>query len=84
MYNKIAINTYLSIIIINVNTLNASSQKTQERKMGEKTEPISRLSTRNPLPVEIHTRMEKIFHANGKKNKKARVAIHISEKKNRL
>ena len=43
------IGTYISIIILNVNGLNAPTKRQEMGRMDIKTRPIYMLSTRNPL-----------------------------------
>ena len=77
------ISTYISIIVLNINGLNAPI-KTQGGKLDEKIRPIYVLLIRDSLQTKDTQRLKvrgwkKIFHANGK-NKKAWVAMLISDK----
>ena len=79
------IGTYLSIITLNVNGLNAPAKR---HRLAEwiQTRPVYMLSTRDPLQTQGHIQtesegMKKIFHANGNQ-KKAVVTILISDKIN--
>ena len=45
--NTMALISYLSIVTLNVNGLNAPNQKTQGIRMDKKTKPINMLPTRN-------------------------------------
>ena len=70
MNNKMAINT-LSTITLNANEW-ISSIKRHSGWMGNKTQPLSMLPTRDSLQTKGHTQtesqgMEKIFHENGNK-----------------
>ena len=75
------IGTYILIITLNVNGLNAP---TKRHRMDTKTRPTYKLPTRDPLQTQEHITLKvrgwkKIVHANGNQ-KKAGVAILISEK----
>ena len=77
------IGTYISIITLNVNGLNAPAKR---HRLAEwiQTRPVYMLSTRDPLQTQGHIQtesegMKKIFHANGNQ-KKAVVTILISDK----
>ena len=81
-----AIGTYVSIITVNVNGLNAPTKRHRLAEWIQKQDPRSTymLSIRNPLQTSRHIQTESrgwknIFHANGKQ-KKAGVAILISDK----
>ena len=78
-----AIGTYISIITLNVNGLNAPTKRYRLDEWIQKIRPIYMLSTRNPLqkPTKDTYRWKmrgwkNIFHANGKQ-KKTGVAILI-------
>ena len=78
-----AIGTYISIITLNVNGLNAPTKR-QTGWMDAKTRPIYMLSTKTHfIPKDTYRLKAKgwknIFHANGKQ-KKAGVAILILDK----
>ena len=81
---KMAINTYLSIITLNVSGQNASIKIYRVADWIEKTRACDLLPGRDQLQGKRHTLIEsegieKIFHANGN-DKKAGVAIIISDK----
>ena len=78
------IQTYISIITLNVNGLNAPTKRHRLGEQIQKKRPIYMLYTRDPLQIQEHIQTEsegmaKVFHANGNQ-KKARVAILISDK----
>ena len=78
-----ALNSYLSIVTLNVNELNAPIKR-QSIRMDKKTKPINMLSTRNPFRPKDTSRFKvrgwkTIYNANGHQ-KKTRVAILISDK----
>ena len=78
-----ATGSYLPIITLNVNGLNAPT-KTQRLAKLVQTRPLYMLSTRDPPENKGHIQTEseglkKIFHAN-RDQKKAGVAILISDK----
>ena len=80
------IGTYILIITLNVNGLNAPTKRHRLAEWIQKKRPIYMLSTRDPLQTRDTYRLKvrickKIFHANGNQ-KKAGIAIHI--RKNRL
>ena len=50
--------SYLSIIILNINGLNASNQKTKTGWMDIKTRPVYMLSTRDPTQTKGHIQTE--------------------------
>ena len=77
------IGTYISIITLNVNGLNAPTKTHRLAEWIQKQDTYM-LSTRDPLQTQGHYRLKargwkKIFHANGNQ-KKAGVAILISDK----
>ena len=79
-----AINTYLSIITLNGNGLNAPVKRHRVADWIKKTRVYNVLPTRDPLQGKGHLQiesegMEKIFHANGN-YKKVGVTILISDK----
>ena len=79
-----AMGSYLSIMTLNVNGLNAQP-KEKDWLNGYKTRPLYMLSTRDPPQNRKHIQtesegLEKLFHSNGDQ-KKAGVAILISVKK---
>ena len=51
------IGTYISMITLNVNGLNAATKRQTDR-MDTKTRPIYMLSTRDPLQIQGHIRTE--------------------------
>ena len=51
---KMAIRTYISIITLNVNGLNAPTKRHRLAEWIQKTRPIYKLSTRNPLQTSRH------------------------------
>ena len=51
---KMAIGTYISIITLNVNRLNAPTKRHRLAEWIQKTRPIYKLSTRNPLQTSRH------------------------------
>ena len=78
-----AMGSYLSIITLNVNGLNAST-KDKDWLNGYKNKPLYMLSPRDPPQTKGHIQtesegLEKIFHAR-RDQKKAGVAILISDK----
>ena len=80
---KMAINTYLSIIPLNVNGLNALIKR-QSGRLDSETRTYNMLPTGDPLQGKRHIQIEskgveKLFHANGN-DKKVGVAILISDK----
>ena len=79
-----AIGTYISIITLNINGLNAPTKRHTLVDWIQKEDLYNMLYTRDPLQTyrHIHTEsegMEKYFYANGNQ-KKAGVAILISDK----
>jgi len=82
------IGTYISIITLNVNGLNAPTKRYRLTECSDtKARPIYMLPTGDPFQTKKHIQiesksMEKILHVNGNQ-KKAGVAIIISDK-NRL
>ena len=82
---KMAVNTYLSVITLNVNGLNAPIKRHRVENWIKKQEPMICCLQESHLKAKDTNRLkvrgwEKIFHANGK-DWKAGVAILISEKK---
>ena len=79
-----ATGSYLSIITLNVNGLNATTKKQRLGKWVEKQDPCicclqeTHLKTRDIYRLKVKG-WKKIFHAN-RVQKKAGVAIHISDK----
>ena len=78
-----AMGSYLSLITLNLNGLNAPT-KDKDWQMDTKTRPLYMLSTRDHLETRDTYRLkvkgwEKIFHAN-RDQKKAEVAIFMSDK----
>ena len=77
------IGTYISIITLNMNGLNAPTKRHRLTECIQKQDPyICCLQETHFRPRDIQTEsagMEKIFHANGNQ-KKAGVAILISDK----
>ena len=76
--------SYLSIITLNVNSLNAPTKRQRLAEWIQKTRPLYMLSTKDPPENKgsIQTENEgwkKIFHTNGNQ-KNAGVAILISNK----
>ena len=81
-----AISTYLLIITLNANEINALIKRRRVARLDLKTRTYNMLATRGSLQGKGHTeieneRMEKIFHANGN-DSKVGVAICISDKIN--
>ena len=81
---KIAINTYLSIITLNVNGLNASIKRNRVANWIKKQKPTICCLQKNELRAKDTYRLkvrgwEKIFHANGQE-RKAGVVILILDK----
>ena len=79
-----AIGTYISIITLNVNGLNAPTKRLRLAEWIKKTRPIYMSSIRNHFRPQDICRLKvrgwkNIFHANGKQ-KKAGVAILLSGK----
>ena len=79
----VAISTYLSIITINVNFLNAQIKRHRVREWMKKQDPsICCLQETHLKPKDIHRLKvkgwEKIFHANNRE-KKAGVAVLVSD-----
>ena len=78
-----AIGTYISIITLNVNGLNAPTKRHRLAEWIQKTRPIYMLSTTHFRPQDTYRLKvrgwKNIFPANGKQ-KKAGVAILISDK----
>ena len=79
-----ATGSYLSIITLNVNGLNAPTKRQRLAEWIQKQDPLFLLLTRDPPQNRGHIQtesegLEKIFHAN-RDQKKARVAILISDK----
>ena len=54
-----AVGTYISIITLNVNGLNAPTKRHRLAEWIEKTRPIYMLSTRNPLQTSRHIQTER-------------------------
>ena len=82
---KMAVNTYLSVITLNVNGLNAPIKRHRVENWIKKKEPMICCLQESHLKAKDTNRLkvrgwEKIFPANGK-DWKAGVAILISEKK---
>ena len=83
--NKMAINTYLLIITLHVNSLNAPTKRHRVAEQIRKQDPYTCCLQETHLRIKYIHRLKgkewkKIFHANGKK--KAGVAILISDKVN--
>ena len=81
--NKMAIGTYISIITLNVNGLNAPTKKHRLAEWIEQQDPyircLQKFYSRSKYTYRLKVREWKnIFHANGKQ-KKAGVAILIPE-----
>ena len=79
-----ATGSYLSIITLNVNGLNAPTKRQRLAEWIQKTRPLHMLSTWDPTQNKGHIQaesegLEKIFHAN-RDQKKAGVEILISDK----
>ena len=79
-----AIGTYISVITLNVNVLNASTKRHRLAEWKQKQDPyvccLQETHFRRQDTYRLKVRgWENIFHANGKQ-KKAGVAIFISEK----
>ena len=79
-----AMGSYLSIIILNVNGLNAPTKRQRQAEWIQKQDALYMLSTRDPPQTKGHIKLKvkgwkKIFHANGDQ-KEAGVAILISDK----
>ena len=78
-----ATGTYISIITLNVNGLNAPTKRHRLAEWIKKTRPIYRLQETHFRPKDTYRlkvrRWKNIFHTNGKQ-KKAGVAILISDK----
>ena len=81
-----AMGSYLSIISLSVNGLNAPTKRQRLAKWIQKQDPYicclqeAHLKTRDTYKLKVKS-WEKIFHANGnKQTKKAGVAILISDK----
>ena len=55
---KMPIGTYISIIILNVNGLNAPTKRHRLDEQIKKTRPIYKLSTRNPLQTSRYIQTE--------------------------
>ena len=81
---KIVIGTYISIITLNVNGLNAPAKRHRLAEWIQKQDPYlcylqeTHIRTKDTYILRVKG-WENIFHANGKQ-KKARVAILISDK----
>ena len=79
-----AIGTYISIITLNVNVLNAPTKRHRLAEWIQKQDPYlcylqeTHIRTKDTYILRVKG-WENIFHANGKQ-KKARVAILISDK----
>ena len=79
-----AMGSYLSIITLNVNGLNAPTKRQSLAEWIQKQDPYicclqeSHLKTRDTYRLKVKS-LKKIFHANGDQ-KKAGVAIRISDK----
>ena len=56
--NKMALKTYISIITLNVNGLNATTKRHRLAKWIQKTRPIYMLSLRDPLHFQGHIQIE--------------------------
>ena len=85
IYVCVCIYIYISIITLNVNELNASSKRHALAKQIQKQEPyVCSLQETHFRPQDTYKLKVRgwktIFHANGKQ-KKAGVAVFISEKK---
>ena len=82
--NKMAIRTYISIITLNVNGLNALAKRRRLAEWIQKQEPYigclreSHFTSRDTYKMKVRG-WKKIFHANGNQ-KKAGVAILITDK----
>jgi len=77
-----AMGSYLSIITLNVNGLNAPTKRQRLAEWIKKTKPLYMLSTRDPTQNTYRLKLKgwkKIFHAN-RDQKKAGVAIFIAGK----
>ena len=82
--NKMALNTYLSIITLNVNGLNAPTKRQKVAEWIRKEDPYIRCLQETYLRQKhthrLHVKEQKnIFHANGKETK-AGVAVLIFDK----
>ena len=79
-----AINTYPSIIALNINGLNAPIKR-QNGRLDKKTRTHNMLLTRDPLQGRVYMQIErgwkKIFHGN-RNDKKAKITMLISDKIN--
>ena len=83
-----AINTYLSIIILNANGLNALIKRHRVADWIKKNKSLRYAAYKMPLWAKDTHRLKvrewkKVFHANGN-DKKVEVTILISDKKKRL
>ena len=82
--NKMAIRTYISVITLNVNGLNAPTKRHRLAEWIQKQDPYicslqeTHFRSRDTYRLKVRG-WKKIFHANGKQ-KKAAVAILISDK----
>ena len=82
--NKMAIRTYISIITLNVNGLNAPTKRHRLAEWIQKQDPYicclqeTHFTSRDTYKLKVRG-WKKIFHANGDQ-KKAGVAILISDK----
>ena len=83
-FNKMAIRTYISIITLNVNGLNAPTKRNRLAEWIQKQDPYicclqeTHFTSRETYKLKVRG-WKKIFHANGDQ-KKAGVAILISDK----
>ena len=78
------LNTYLSIITLNVNGSNVPTKRHRVAEWMKKTRPIYMLPPRDPSQIQRYTQtkskgMEKDIHSNGKE-KIAGVVVRISNK----
>ena len=84
MINKMAIDTYISIITLNINELNAPTKRHRLAEWIQKQDPFicclqdTHFSSRDTYKLKVRG-WKKIFQANGDQ-KKAGVAILISDK----
>ena len=84
--NKMVIRTYILILTLNVNGLNAPTKRHRLASMDTKTRPIyicylqeTHITSRDTYKLKVRG-WKKIFHANGDQ-KKAGVAILTSDKR---
>ena len=82
---KMAIGTYISIITLNVNGLNATTKRHRLVEWIQKQDPYTCCLQKTHFRPQDTYRLKmrgwkNILHANGKKKKKAGVAILISDK----